>query len=773
MPSELDRERDYVSTLYERLDLLKAEARERLVATRRDMVGGNHQSRSERDAYARLYEDTLAQLSEVDDRLAFGRLELEQPDETTSPLRAGDRPDNTDGTDGSDGTDGTDGSDGDGSTGAYRYIGRVGLRDTEHHPILLDWRVPGASAFYQATAATPMGARARRHLTLEGRTVTRIEDEVFDPTLLDRGDAQLQGEGALMAALTAQRTGRMTDIVATIQGEQDRIIRSGLDGVLVVQGGPGTGKTAVALHRAAFLLYSHRERLRGSGVLVVGPSRSFLRYIEQVLPSLGESGVVLSSLGGLYPGVEATVDDAPDVAAAKGSARMADLLKRAVRSRQIVPTEPAVVDIDGERMTVQPQLVAEAMRRAQERGKPHNEGRVTFNKHALAALSKQLVAQLKARGTTIDDSDELVLRDDIRQSYDVRVLLNTAWLPLTPQKLLDDLYARPNWLASLTPQWTPEQRALLRRPRGEALTISDVPLLDEAAELLGEFDAVVDAEKRARKQQQKRDIENAERAIENMQVEGMVTASDIAGNFAERAASMTTAERAGGDRTWAFGHVVVDEAQELSPMQWRLLARRCPLRSFTVVGDIAQASSPASADSWERALQSLLGRRRREGAWRLEELTVNYRTPSQIVEYAEGVARASGLAITPSRSVRASEWPVQETASQDPAAATLEAVVVDRDIDDSGTLAVIAPPELVTTLVETLDARFPGQVAPGTASLTRPISVLSPATSKGLEFDSVVVVSPSRILALSSRGNASLYVAMTRPTQRLTVVDVP
>ncbi|WP_370544486.1 UvrD-helicase domain-containing protein [Frondihabitans sp. VKM Ac-2883] len=773
MPSELDRERDYVSTLYERLDLLKAEARERLVATRRDMVGGNHQSRSERDAYARLYEDTLAQLSEVDDRLAFGRLELEQPDETTSPLRAGDRTDSADSTVTPGSTDSTDGSGGGGSTGAYRYIGRVGLRDTEHHPILLDWRVPGASAFYQATAATPMGARARRHLTLEGRTVTRIEDEVFDPTLLDRGDAQLQGEGALMAALTAQRTGRMTDIVATIQGEQDRIIRSGLDGVLVVQGGPGTGKTAVALHRAAFLLYSHRERLRGSGVLVVGPSRSFLRYIEQVLPSLGESGVVLSSLGGLYPGVEATVDDAPDVAAAKGSARMADLLKRAVRSRQIVPTEPAVVDIDGERMTVQPQLVAEAMRRAQERGKPHNEGRVTFNKHALAALSKQLVAQLKARGTTIDDSDELVLRDDIRQSYDVRVLLNTAWLPLTPQKLLDDLYARPNWLASLTPQWTPEQRALLRRPRGEALTISDVPLLDEAAELLGEFDAVVDAEKRARKQQQKRDIENAERAIENMQVEGMVTASDIAGNFAERAASMTTAERAGGDRTWAFGHVVVDEAQELSPMQWRLLARRCPLRSFTVVGDIAQASSPASADSWERALQSLLGRRRREGAWRLEELTVNYRTPSQIVEYAEGVARASGLAITPSRSVRASEWPVRETNSQDPAAATLEAVVVDRDIDDSGTLAVIAPPELVTTLVATLDARFPGQVAPGTASLTRPISVLSPATSKGLEFDSVVVVSPSRILALSSRGNASLYVAMTRPTQRLTVVDVP
>ncbi|GAA4669381.1 UvrD-helicase domain-containing protein [Frondihabitans cladoniiphilus] len=759
LSSELDRERVYVSALYERLDALKAEARERLTAVRRETVGGNHQSRSERDAYARLYEDTLAQLGEVDDRLAFGRLELEEHDETTSPAAL---------------TAVGDGSRHD--DGAYRYIGRIGLRDTEHHPILLDWRVPGASAFYQATAATPMGARARRHLTLEGRRVTRIEDEVFDPTLLDRDDVQLQGEGALMAALTAQRTGRMTDIVATIQGEQDRIIRSALDGVLVVQGGPGTGKTAVALHRAAYLLYSHRERLRGSGVLVVGPSRSFLRYIEQVLPSLGESGVVLSSLGGLYPGLEATRDDVPDVAALKGSSRMGDLLKRAVRSRQIVPTEPSEIDVDGERMLVQPSLVAEAMRRAQERGKPHNEGRVTFNKNALAALTRQLVHQLRDRGTTVDDSDEAVLREDIRQSYDVRVLLNTAWLPLTPQKLLEDLYARPNWLASITAQWSPAERALLRRERGAEMTISDVPLLDEAAELLGEFDTAVDADKRARKAQQKRDIENAERAIENMQVEGMVTASDIAGNFAERAASMTTAERASGDRTWAYGHVVVDEAQELSPMQWRLLARRCPLRSFTVVGDIAQASSPAAATSWDRALQSLLGRRRGGatlgGSWRLEELTVNYRTPTQIVEYAERAARANGLDITPSRSVRSSEWPVREVAAgSDVVAATVEAVAVDRAIDSTGTLAVIAPDELVPALLAALLERFPGEAAPGTASLTAPISVLSPATSKGLEFDAVVVTAPTRILDLSIRGNASLYVAMTRPTQRLTVVS--
>jgi DNA helicase IV len=363
----------------------------------------------------------------------------------------------------------------------------------------------------------------------------------------------------------------------------------------------------------------------------------------------------------------------------------------------------------------------------------------------------------------------------------VRVLLNTAWLPLSAEKLVEDLYARPNWLASITPRWTPEQRALLRRERGAGFTVSDVPLLDEAAELLGEFQSGVDPERLARKAQRKRDIENAERAIENMGVEGMVSAEQIAGGFAERAASMTTAERAAGDRTWAFGHVVVDEAQELSPMQWRLLSRRCPLRSFTVVGDIAQASSPASATSWDRALQALLGRRRGGGAqgtsapWRLEELTVNYRTPAQIVTYAEDVATATGLRITPSRSVRSSEWPVREvtgaSSKDDFVRATVEAVRADRAIDSEGTLAVIAPEQAVSTLVEALSAEFDGLVAAGTASLTKPISVLSPATSKGLEFDSVVVVDPERVRQASRRGNASLYVAMTRPTQRLTVVS--
>ena len=266
--NELEREQRYVAELYARLDELLREASNQLTAVRRQGGGGNHQNRSERDAFARIYEDRIVQLREVNERLAFGRIELEP---------AGDTP-------------------------VHRYIGRIGLRDADLAPILLDWRVPQASAFYQATAANPLGTRARRHLISRGREIVRVEDEIFDADLLRDGGSELQGEGALLSALTAERTGRMADIVATIQAEQDRIIRSELSGVLVVQGGPGTGKTAVALHRAAYLLYSHRDRLRNSGVLIVGPSRSFLQYIESVLPSLGETGVVLSSVGGLFPG---------------------------------------------------------------------------------------------------------------------------------------------------------------------------------------------------------------------------------------------------------------------------------------------------------------------------------------------------------------------------------------------------------------------------------------------------------------------------------------
>ena len=728
MASELDREREYVGGLYARLDELRDEAQHQLEAVRRSNPGGTHQNRSERDSFARIYEDRIAQLRQIDERLAFGRLELGTEQEST-----------------------------------LRYIGRIGLRDEDQQPLLLDWRVPQARAFYQATAATPLGARARRHLQSQGREIVRIDDEIFDEALLTDDVASRQGEAALMATLSSQRTGRMGDIVATIQAEQDAIIRSELRGTLVVQGGPGTGKTAVALHRAAYLLYSHRERLAASGVLIVGPSRSFLQYIEAVLPSLGETGVVLASVGQLFPGIDVAHEDEPEVAALKGSLEMAQLLARAVRSRQVVPREPQVVDVNGELLTVPPQLIHSAMQRAWDSKKPHNLARVAFNKAALASLARLLADQLRDHGNTIEDSDQAWLREDLRTSHDVKVALNTAWLPLSPQKLLQDLYARPQWLASLTPRWTPEQRALLLRGREEPFTVSDVALLDEAAELLGEVDASADASKRELKQQRKRDLENAQAAIENMQVEGLVDARTLAEGFEASVERGTTAELAAADRTWAYGHVVVDEAQELSPMQWRLLMRRNPLKSFTIVGDIAQASAAAGAASWAAALEPHVS------DWRLEELTVNYRTPAQISEVAEAMAVAHGVNITRSRAVRESEWPVDVVRTDDLSAAVVETVAADRAIGD-GTIAVIVSESLVDDVWPALAASLGPAVGRGAAGLNRAVAVLTPQESKGLEFDAVVVVEPQRIVDEIARGAAALYVAMTRPTQRLHIV---
>ncbi|MGN7797871.1 HelD family protein [Leifsonia sp. 22587] len=739
LESELDRERAVVSRLYRRLDELRAETEERLARVRRDSVGSNHQARSERDAFARLYEDQLTQLRDVDARLVFGRLLLDEA---------------------------VDGSD-------HRYIGRIGLRDDDQRSLLVDWRAQQAGAFYQATASERMGVRARRHLTMSGRQVTRIDDEVFDEALLDgeRAGEQVQGEGALLAALTAQRTGRMHDIVATIQAEQDRIIRSDLRGALVVQGGPGTGKTAVALHRAAYLLYANRQRLSASGVLVVGPSTAFLRYIEAVLPSLGETGVVMSSLGELFPGVEATAEDAPEAAVLKGSAQMARLLSRAVKSRQKAPTEAQTIVVDNERLVVEPELVHRAIAKAQRTGKPHNVARVTFVKHALAELTDQLAAQLRAGGSTIDDADLKVLREDLRTSYDVRVLLNTAWLPLTPQKLLQDLYARPAWLAELTPRWTDAQRRALQRDRSEPFTVSDVPLLDEAAELLGDFPGRPDPADRERDRQRKRDLENARAAIRNMGVQGLVSAEQLADGFAEQADRGTTAERAASDRSWTYGHVVVDEAQELSPMQWRVLVRRCPMKSFTIVGDIAQVASAAGASSWQDALNPVF-----KDAWRLEELTVNYRTPAQITREAERVAAEAGLPITPTRAVREGDWPIRRIAAPTPdaqalAGAVADAVAHDRGLDGAGTLAVITTAADLPTVSAAVGERFGEQAGRGAAGLSRPIAVLTGYEAKGLEFDAVVLADPDALAAESPRGAASLYVAMTRPTQRLTLVS--
>ncbi|HJW59889.1 MAG TPA: helicase, partial [Actinomycetota bacterium] len=334
--------------------------------------------------------------------------------------------------------------------GSHLYIGRLGLLDDDREPLLVDWRAPAAQPFYRATWATPSGVVRRRHLRTRGRTVLGIEDDVLNPELLSDDEREgLTGEAALLAALTASRTGRMSDIVATIQAEQDRIIRADLPGVLVVQGGPGTGKTAVALHRAAYLLYTHRQRLARRGVLVVGPNPTFLRYIEQVLPSLGETDVLLSTVGGLFPGVAATGQEPLEVAAVKGDPRMVGVLAAAITDRQQVPDADVVVEVGGVRLRLDPATCAEARRRARAAGTPHNEARSVFRRELVLALADQMVAALTRDLPEVDlpDDDLLVdlfpderlldpdldeIRAELGANPAVRSAVDRLWPKLTP-----------------------------------------------------------------------------------------------------------------------------------------------------------------------------------------------------------------------------------------------------------------------------------------------------------------------------------------------------
>lgn len=730
LDADLVHERTYVAGLYARLDELRAEKREQLATVRRAGGVGTMQNVSERDAFAALYEDRLAQLDAVDDRLVFGRLDLD--------------------------------------SGEAQYIGRIGLTTEDLQRLMVDWRAPEAGHFYQATAFDRQGVRRRRHLILQGREVKAIEDDVLDPDMLSDADS-LQGEGALLAALNSKRTGRMSDIVGTIQSEQDRIIRSSISGALVVQGGPGTGKTAVALHRAAYLLYTHRERLKTAGVLLVGPSSSFMKYIERVLPSLGETGVVMASLGRLMPGIQAIPEPEGAVAALKGRLDMAEVVANAVANRQRTPAQDRILEVDGRRLVLTPRQVRRARERARSTGKPHNEARLTFVKILLRELTEQLTEIVEA-GSLGNNADRSYLAEDVRSAKDVRIALNLCWMPMTPTKLIAELFSKPAILEACTPRLTPAERALLARPVDAPWTESDVPLLDEAAELLGELDPAAGRSLAQQENDRARDLANAKQTLVNMEEAGynvLMTAEELMDQNQERETRQTAAERATSDRTWAFGHIVVDEAQELSPMQWRLLVRRCPLKSFTIVGDIAQTSSVAGANSWQSALGPLFGDR-----WQMEELTVNYRTPSQIAEAAVRMANAAGLVVSAPKAVREGKWSpvIDRVAPEAMMDSLLAALSEELEALDGGLLAVIADGELLQQATTAMRNAYGKRVGTGAGSYAQDIVVISPREAKGLEFDGVIILEPSALLNQEHGRVGDLYVAMTRATQRLRLI---
>jgi DNA helicase IV len=745
--ADIAAEQSYVTGLHQRLDEVRARTAARLdesLAT----VPHNPQAIGEREAQVELHTVRLVALDAAESGLCFGRLDRRDVE-------------------------------------VPRYIGRIGLfaEDGAEEPLLVDWRAPAAQPFYTATPLHDLGVRRRRHIRTRGRTVVSIADETLDlddPDVAQRSG--LAGESVLLAALNATRTGRMADIVRTIQAEQDRIIRADVRGVLVVQGGPGTGKTAVALHRAAYLLYTHRERLARSGLLIVGPSPTFLRYIADVLPSLGETGVVLADLGGLRPGLQARAPERPEVAEVKGRLAMAEVIAAAVRNRQAVLDGPVELVLDGIPLRFTKADAARARSRARAASRQHNEARPAFAGAVIALLAAKYADKLGqnvlAGANLLDQGDVTALRREVAGEPAVSRLIEALWPRLTAEGLVRDLFAAEEELTAAAPGWSEKDRTLLLRSPSSPWTAADVPLLEEADELLGVDDTA--ARSTARRERQRRladaqetlDLLHGSRSLDNeTEAESEeLSAGDVldAEGLAERHEeidSRTTAERAAADRTWTFGHVIVDEAQELSAMAWRLLLRKCPTRSMTVVGDVAQTSSPAGADSWNDVLDPLLG-----PSWRLEELTVNYRTPSEIMAVAAEVLAAGSSTATATRSVRSTGVHPWSQAVQD---AALPAAVADAAADfakEEGTLAILVPHGRIEAVAAAVEERLPGASAGAPADLTTGPVVLTAEGAKGLEFDSVLVVDPVGIVADGVRGHNDLYVAMTRATQRLGVV---
>ncbi|PRZ40755.1 DNA helicase IV [Antricoccus suffuscus] len=632
--------------------------------------------------------------------------------------------------------------------GVRLHIGRVGLpgEDDSADPLLVDWRAPIARKFYTATAARPQGLRSRRHIRTEGRAVLGVDDEAFDRH--DRG-GDLVGEAALLEALDARRTGAMGDVVATLQSEQDEVIRAPHGGCLVVQGGPGTGKTAVALHRAAYLLFTYPQ-LAERGVLVVGPSPTFLRYIEQVLPSLGETQVVASTVDRLLPGVDAKWSDDAQVAKIKGRAVWAVILRRVVEARSPVLTTVEVHHGE-DLVSLDQEQVAEALAAARAAGTSHYDARAAFRLRMIDLLTRQVVEHSKQMLSTVEagfedvlsrvdaamargndalpsrvDSDGVdvdgvataadisALRQDLAHSGEVSAALDQLWPVLEPTRVLAELLSSPALLAEYAPELTPDQRSAIQKENTSDWSEQDVALLDEVADLVGTPSAV-----------------------------------DTVGD------SETLSDRAMADRTWTYGHVVVDEAQELSAMQWRMLVRRCPTRSFTVVGDVNQTESPGGSASWDTALEPSFGRRFRRG-----ELTICYRTPHEIMERTGPVLAAAGSTVAPPRAVRSNgvqPWRrfVSEVSLR---ADTIGAVREMADRYRGGQIAVIGADSTCSQLRD-----FPEDV-------DAEVAILTPAESKGLEFDAVLIVEPHAVIA-QRRGWNALYVAMTRCTQELGVLS--
>ncbi|MCS4484247.1 AAA family ATPase [Gleimia sp. 6138-11-ORH1] len=717
LEAEIAVEQAFVDSAYQILNKLRRRYRENQRSAEAFKWRNSPQALTERDAFAAHWGDGATRLENVGDRLVFGRLDM--TDER------------------------------------IHYIGRIGLRSEVGSQMLIDWRAPAARPFYQATGANPQGVARRRHIQTRLQKVIGIEDEVLDTAHVSENKLVFQGEGALMEALTKARDGHMSDIVATIQAEQDEIIRRTADGLLVIQGGPGTGKTAVALHRAAFLLYAERARLEKSGVLIIGPSPTFLSYIDKVLPSLGETGVVSRTMATLLPGIKAHGRDSETVREIKGRLDWIQICANAARSFERVPADTSL-SIASYQVTLFAKDVYAARANARRSGLPHNEAWEGFALELMGKLAAQMHEQNQNMGTNLE-----WYHDYIRGSLPAQKAINLAWLPMSGIQVLEKLYANPEFLAQCAPMLSAAERKLLWRPRGNPLTESDVPILDELEELLGKLPKRSgSAAEKAHAYEE--ELARAGEAIAALELGGGIVDARL---LAERAAAetevKTIATRAAQDRQWTYGHIIVDEAQELNPLAWHILLRRCPARSFTVTGDLDQRSTQSRPRTWKEILgpaaRALTGE---------EVLKVSYRTPASVLNRANALMDELGYpAAFPVIAARdiADSYELSITtdlATSLPQIIAAEVKRLDQTVGEGkGRLAILVPSDKVSNWHTELNLD---------SSLDSRVSLMSALQSKGLEFDYVIVVEPEELIA---QNPGDIYVAMTRPTQRLHVVS--